>query len=203
MRRSPIDIIGPAGIKALEDAGYVVADRSEAQSAVDVLGQGGVTPGWTEPAAQAKPGRLPGANKMRMTAELELSVAGYCAPGPNQTFSGSLEEVLRQVDKASRRHWDAVWDAYEKHGDHRNFCPQLGSGYPGGDPSEITRASVKNISLETFGKYERVSPRSNLYAFMQEVASCAIEDPAAEMLARWNDMFSPEPADEPAPGLNR
>lgn len=121
------------------------------------------------PAEATKPPReVP----VTISLRLELGVAGYHSGC--RDFTGNIDKVAADLDRTARRHFNAVYAAWQRHGDHRNYCPQLGNGYPSNDPSDGETATFSVQSVELLRdreKPEPVSYHSRLHRFLQEVAN--------------------------------
>lgn len=137
-----------------------------------------------------------------VSVTLDLAVSGYLRPNGSKEFSGTLDRVAAHVDRVCRAHWRGVEAGYERHGDHREFCPELGGGYPARDPSmgEVVSFGLRDLKA-TEGDARKVhGPGSPLYGFLKEVADGRFTDASAAARAFVATPETTTPDEAPSPG---
>jgi len=156
-------------IKLIADAGGI--DALAAARVRDALTEAGFLPAPSAPPGGGR--RRPGwKEEVRVDVSLELSVEGYCAPDSPRRVSGTLAEVAAAIDRELSAFFAKVEKAYDRHGDHRAFCPELGNGYPSREPSmgDVVSVSVIDVGLTLGGETRRADPRSRVHRFLDSVA---------------------------------
>jgi len=94
--------------------------------------------------------------------KVEYSVGGYHAD--EKTFVGTLSEIKVAAVAANEAFYKEVRKYFNKHGDHRAYCPQFANGYPSGDPDDdgviditVIEVTKQIVVLEDVPYYDDVS----------------------------------------------
>lgn len=114
-----------------------------------------------------------------ISGQMELSVCGYTTQF-HREIKGKLSEVVDKFSKISNDHWDAVMENYEKHGDHRGYCPEFANGYPSESPEdgEAVNSSLIDLKMWYDGQPVEINPtlRNAMSRFLDAIRNGELKD---------------------------